>query len=266
MNSTMRLFRWTTTAWLAAYAVSILLLGDSAWVSAPVQLSPRGGMLQGFGELVAAVPRWACVAMVVCMAAVALWFARKPRWYIGLVVWVLFRVISHRMWLASNGGVQIMENMLLWLAFMHVRPGGTISTAAFWMARVQLLLAYAAAAAHKSTGSSWPDGTAVSLVAADPLFNLGWLLQAPWLCTLLTYAALAWMTTFPLAMWSRGTRHWWLIAGVVFHLGTAVFMGIPQMGLAFIACYALWSDKQEADRAMSWLRSLWRRHRVSSAA
>lgn len=256
MSTSVRLFRWSTMAWLLAYALSILLLGRMAWVSAPVQLSRTGGLLQGFGDLVAALPQPVCIAMVVFMAAGALRFAWKPHWSIGIAVWLLFRLISHRMWLASNGGIQLMENMLLWLALMHVRPGGVVSTTAFWMARLQLLLAYAAAAAHKFTGSVWLDGTAVGMVANDPLFNLGWLLHVPWLCIVLTFAVLTWMTAFPLAMWWPGTRRWWLMFGLVFHLSTAIFMGIPQMGLAFIACYALWLDEQEAVRAIRWWRSL----------
>jgi ABC-type amino acid transport system permease subunit len=36
--------------------------------------------------------------------------------------------------------------------------------------------------------------------------------------------------------------------GIAFHLGTAVFIGIPQMGLAFIACYAVWLDEDVAER------------------
>ena len=263
MNNSLRLFRWSATAWLLAYAFSILLLGDGAWASAPVQLAQRSGVLQAVGEVLAALPQFLCTAMVCCLVVAVVLFLWKPHWSIGLLVWLLFRVISHRMWLASNGGVQLMENVLLWLALMHVRPGGAVSTMAFWSARLQLLLAYAAAAAHKFTGSAWLDGTAVGMVAADPLFNLGWLLHAPWLCTALTYAALLWMTTFPLAMWWRGTRRWWLLIGVVFHLSTAVFMGIPQMGLAFIACYAVWLDEREADRAVRWWRSL--RHRKGAA-
>lgn len=254
MSSSVRLFRWSAMAWIVAYALSILLLGEMGWVSAPVQLSQGGGLLQGFGELIAAMPRSVCVSIVGCTAVVAVLFAWTPHWTIGLVVWFLFRLVSHRMWLASNGGIQLMENMLLWLALMHVRTGTVIGPAALWIGRLQLLLVYAAAAAHKLTGSDWLDGTAVGKVAADPLFNLGWLLRTPWLCIALTYAALAWMSTFPLAVWWRGTRRWWLFLGVVFHLCTAVFMGIPQMGLVFIACYALWLDEREADRVISWLR------------
>ncbi|QQR85461.1 MAG: HTTM domain-containing protein [Flavobacteriales bacterium] len=259
MSNTIALFRWSAMAWLAAYAFSILLLGDGAWISAPVQLSPRGGVLQAIGELVFALPVPVCTGLVVCMLLLVACLAWKPRWHLGLVVWLLFRVVSHRMWLASNGGVQLMENMLLWLPLMHVRPGGAISTTAFRLARFQLLLAYAAAAAHKFTGSAWLDGTAVVLVATDAQFHLGWLLRMPWLCTVLTYAALAWMTTFPFALWWRGTRRPWLLIGVLFHIGTAVFMGIPQMGLAFIACYALWMQDDEAERIISWLRQRVRR-------
>ena len=159
------------------------------------------------------------------------------------------------MWLASNGGIQLMENMLFWSSFLHISTSphpliSTLSSAAFWIGRLQLLLAYAAAAAHKFTGTTWLDGSAMSLVVADPTFNLGWLSASPGLCSALTYATLAFMTLFPFALWWKPTRRAWLCIGVVFHLCTAVFMGIPQMGFAFIACYALWLNDEEAQAIM----------------
>lgn len=240
--------------WLVGYASTVLLAGRAAWASAPVQLSQNSGVLRSLGSFVAELPVGACIAMLVGMVGLAVWFAWKPHWTIGVVLWLLFRAVGFRMWLASNGGVQLMENMLLWLALMHLRSVSVVSTMSFWTARLQLLLAYAAAAAHKFTGSAWLDGSAVASVAADPQFDLGWLSGAPRFCTVLTYTTLVWMLTLPLAVWWRRTKYAWLLVGVIFHLCTAVFMGIPQMGLAFIACYALWSDERDAERLLAWFR------------
>jgi hypothetical protein len=170
-----------------------------------------------------------------------------------------------------------MENMLLWAALMgvgshgHMNAGshGHIATFAFWAARLQLLLAYAAAAAHKFTGTTWLDGSAMLRVANDPAFHLGFLAASPMVCALLTWATLAFMALFPLAVWWKPSRRAFLIIGVVFHLCTAAFMDIPQMGLAFIACYALWLNEAEAARILSFDRALpgWirRRGRMASA-
>jgi hypothetical protein len=158
---------------------------------------------------------------------------------------LMFRSITHRMWLASNGGVQLMENMLLLIVFMGAVGPSVIRSSAFWIARLQLLLVYAVTAAHKFTGSAWLDGSAFSAVARDPDFHLAWLSQSPLLCTALTFGTLGFMTLFPLAVWWSPARRIFLVIGVLFHLATGLFMDIPQMGLAFVVCYALWLKDEE---------------------
>lgn len=243
--SSARLFRILVTGWLALYMLALLGLGTAAWNNAPVNILPSGWNAARWMEhAVNDLPPWSMIGLSAITLGLAVLQLRRPQWWPGLVAWLLFRIITHRTWLASNGGVQLMENMLLWAAFVGSK-NTTIASIAFWIARLQLLVAYAGAAAHKFTGTTWLDGTAVLRVAHDPLFHLGWLAQAPALCTGLTYLTLAWMTAFPLAVWWKWPRRIVLTIGVLFHLATAVFMDIPQMGLAFIACYALWLEEED---------------------
>lgn len=256
---TIRSFQSACYAWLALYMLALVLSGEAMWANAPVQLfRPDHGVLRY-------TTRWevnllAPAALVtICLVIMVISFLqiRRHRWWLGLVVWFLFRIITHRTWLASNGGVQLMENMLIWCALMGKGTHPFIGTTAFWIARLQLLLAYAAAAAHKFTGTTWLDGSAVMMVANDPGFSLGWLAGRPALCTTITYATLGFMTLFPFAVWWLPSRRVFLVIGVLFHLATAVFMGIPQMGLAFIACYAVWLGDDEAgliDRVRAWFK------------
>lgn len=257
-------FRWASCIWLFLYAMSVLFLGDDAFSSAHVQLASGDGLLSQIGLLLELATPGICKGIVVALMILSITMARFPRWWLGLLIWFLFRIITHRMWLASNGGIQLMENMLFWSSFMHLSTSSNallsgLGTSAFWIARLQLLLAYGAAAAHKFTGSTWLDGSAVSLVAADDTFNLGWLSTSPTLCAVLTYTTLAFMALFPLVVWWRPTRRIWLCVGVLFHLSTAVFMGIPQMGFAFIACYALWLDEAEARAIIHRVEGWWSR-------
>lgn len=241
-----RLFRFAAYAWLACYLVALLLLGGDAWLNAPVNITrAKTGVPASVQEVVNAAD--AGILMAVCAATIVLAVvqAGRGRWWLGLIVWACFRVVTHRTWLASNGGIQLMENMLLWAALLSA-PSSAIATFAFWAARLQLLLLYLNAAAHKYMGTWWLDGTAVLHAAGDPLFHLGWLKSVPAFAVFLNYAVLAWMTLFPLAAWWRPTRWTVMIAGVLFHLSTAIFMGIPQMGLAIIACYAIWLKQGEA--------------------
>lgn len=246
--SVVRLFHMAAHAWLALYMLALLVLGEAAWTNAPVELFTKPGstawsLHHAVDAFTGAYGSWLCASLGV-IAVVQL---RRARWWLGLVAWALFRAITFRTWLASNGGIQLMENMLLWSALMAVpRRAEQVAVAAFWIARLQLLLVYAVTAAHKLTGSAWIDGSAVLRVAHDPLFHLGWLAHLPGLCRLLTHGALCWMALFAMAVWWRGSRRVFLALGAVFHGCTAIFMDIPQMGLAFIACYALWLQEGEA--------------------
>ncbi|MFZ1689136.1 MAG: HTTM domain-containing protein [Flavobacteriales bacterium] len=273
MKEVTRLFRFALYAWLFFYSTAVLFLGEDAFVSAPVQLARGGGLLSGIGELVGAATPEVCMAIVMALMLLSIGMVRWPRWWLGLLTWLLFRSVTHRMWLASNGGIQLIENMLFWSSFMsfpsrqaygHMTtwPHELMSSSAFWIGRLQLLLPYAVAAAHKFTGTTWLDGTAMSLVAADPTFHLGWLVTSPVVCMVLTYATLGFMTLFPLAVWWKPTRRLWLCIGVVFHLSTAIFMDIPQMAFAFIACYSIWLNEDEAQVVMQRLQLLLRPNAV----
>lgn len=237
----MRLFQRCAYAWLGLYLVAVLLLGGAAWTNAPVRLfTARTGPAAMVQQTLDALPASACVLLCALAAVGCAVLMRRHRWWLGLLLWLGYRVMDHRMWLASNGGVQLMGTMLLWTALMGDDVAAPVRLFAFWAARLQLLLAYAVAAAYKFTGTAWLDGSAFLRVTHDPLFHLGWLSATPGLCTLITYTVLAWMTLFPLAVWWAPSRRVVLVVGILFHLATAVFIGIPQMGLAFIACYALW--------------------------
>ena len=256
-TSSIRLFQQVVYGWLALCMLSILFLGGSAWVCAPVDLfTTHDGVRGALQEFVNARSPLTCSMTCAVLIGLAVLLIRTQRWWLALLVWLLFRSITYRMWLASNGGIQLMENMLLWSAFMGQGVHMIIRSTAFWIARFQLLLVYAVAAAHKFTGNSWLDGSAVLTVANDPSFHLGWLTTSPAVCALLTYCALAFMALFPLAVWWSPARRAFLVSGVAFHLATAIFMDIPQMGLAFVACYAIWTNEQEAQSIRARLGAL----------
>lgn len=243
-----RLFHLCVYTWLMLYLLALLLLGDAAWSNAPVDLFTSHArvvllMQRRLDLFTAGHGAGMCLALL----ALALFQLRHARWWLGLLVWALFRAITFRTWLAGNGGIQLMENMLLWSALMSLSGRmEQVAVGAFWIGRLQLLLVYAVTAAHKCSGTTWIDGTALLRVANDPLFHLGWLAAKPGICTTLTYLALVWMSLFATAVWWRPSRRIFLGIGVIFHLCTAVFMDIPQMGFAFIACYAIWLDEGEA--------------------
>lgn len=256
--SVIGLFRKATTAWTVLYMVAMLGLGDAAWFADPVRVLSAGAPgADAMNGLLAVIDPLVGRILCAVVLLVGLWRWRSTSVAVGLLLWTGFKLVEWRTWLASNGGIQLMANMLLWSALMSPAErsdqgaGHGVALFAWWAARAQLVIVYAVTVVHKALGHAWPDGTAVLMVAADPDFHLQWLLAWPSLCTGLAHAAFAFMFLFPFAVWWPPARRIALCVGAIFHLATGFFMDIPQMGLAFLACYPIWLDGDE----VAWLRS-----------
>jgi hypothetical protein len=77
------------------------------------------------------------------------------------------------------------------------------------------------------------------------------LADIPLLSQPITWAVLIFQITFPMAVWSERTRVPWMLFGCIFHLGTALWMDIPDMALAFLLAYSIWLSPAEVDRIRS---------------
>ncbi len=261
--ATIRLFQRAVHLWLFGYTLSCLPMAEWLWdfpISPPLPVPGVTGLFMNvFGTWLPhdfAVPS---AGVLVLFAAYGV-FREQPRW-MAFLTWMLFSSLVQRAWLASCGGLLLMNNVLLWMVLLRQDPStktaGYLSQLAFWMIRAQLLFTYLATGLHKLTGTSWLDGTAVGIVSSDPQFGPHWLASWPALSAIVTWGLLAFQFGFPLAVWWRRSCYPAMALGIAFHLGTAVFIDIPQMGLAFIACYAVWLDEDAAgriDRALAWLR------------
>ncbi|MBK6540730.1 MAG: HTTM domain-containing protein [Flavobacteriales bacterium] len=246
--------------WLLVWLLSALPAAEWLWEH-PVspELGDPGivsGLLHGFGVWMpsgAAVP----VAIALLLFAVIGAFKSRP-WWIGALTWLFFCALTDRAWLANNGGTWLMRNALFWSIFLRVDPSkehGPLSLVPIQVLRLQLLLAYAITGLQKLHGTTWTDGTALGIIASDPTYGPSLLPVTPGLC----WAVLLFQLTFPLAVWWGPTRIVWLAAGVVFHLGTAFWLGIVDMAFAFLVFYLLWFPEE----GVAWMmRSL----RITSTA
>ncbi len=253
---TVVLFQRSLHLWLLGFLVSALPAAEGLW-EYPVSpaLSVSSGRLSFVTD---ALNTWlpqegVLVAVALLLLLCIRGLFRNTGWLLAVIIWVLYTGLMNRAWLAGSGGQQLMSNLLFWnipLSFATRKEDQGLpivaSTSAFWILRLQVLLAYAVTGAHKLTGSMWLDGTAMGVVSSDPSFGPHWIADVPLLAMGLTWAVLLFQISFPVAVWWRSTQVPWMMAGVLFHLGTAWWMGIPEMGLAFIAAYTIWLDDGQA--------------------
>lgn len=255
MSLPWRSIHWAQRAvhlWVFGFLVCTLPSAEWLWLHPPVaELPAPPGLLAPLTHAFATwLPADAAIFVVGVVLVLALRSALRPtRWYLTLVQWIGFSSLISLAWPIATGGQQLIANVLFWMVFlpgkeeeMHGRSGAwqVLQHTAFWVIRLQLLLAYAVTGLLKLTGTSWLAGDAVGIVSTDAAYGPAWLAAMPVLAHVVNHAVLFFQLTFPLAVWWRPTRQGWMVLGIVFHLATGFAFGIVDMGLAFLAVYPIW--------------------------
>lgn len=238
------LFQRLVLLWVLGFLLSALPAAERMWLSpvSPPWLPPSP-LRHLTHALCGTVPEPIVALALAALAGLVIWQLLGPaRWWAWALIWWLHLNLMNRAWLAGSGGQQLMANALFWCIFLAMRaePARQLGR---WAIRLQLVLAYAATGLQKLMGAHWPDGTALGIVATDAAFGPAWIASCPWVAKLLTWLILAFQLSFPVVVWFRRLRAGWMLFGFAFHLATAIWMDIPEMGLAFIVCYAIWLDE-----------------------
>lgn len=137
---------------------------------------------------------------------------------------------------------------------------------------IQLELAYVYISSFiaKVSNSRWRSGIALRDVLSSPVFAewpayLGWF---P-IVAFLTYMTLAFEIGFPLLVWFKKLRPWFLLWGIAFHAGIDALMIIPMFSMVMIVCYPAYLTDGETVamfRALRSPRETLRRWRAERAA
>lgn len=262
-EATVRLFQKAILLWVAVYTPTAWVGSDAldSMLRSPLYLP--SGPLTAFTHTLLLLPsEWTGIlASIIAYALIALCLHglfRGPRWWTMALIWWGYINLMNVAWLAASGGQQLIANLLFWsilLAIPGAAFGSFVRASAFWIIRLQLILTYLATGLYKLQGTHWPDGSALGIVVTDPVFGPLWIAGFPLLAKGITWAVLAFQFTFPLAVWWRPTRLPWMLFGITFHLGTALWMGLPDMAFAFIAAYTIWLDPKDLDclrAVLSW--------------
>jgi hypothetical protein len=100
-----------------------------------------------------------------------------------------------------------------------------------------LCVIYFVGGVAKALGPGWWDGGSLWRALTRPPFQVlpfDWLLMIRALLPLSGIAVMAIELLYPVFIWSRRTRPWWLGAMIVVHVGTAVAMGLYLFALVMI--------------------------------
>jgi hypothetical protein len=273
-----KLLRWAVLGWLLVYTASLAVAHGEFWgpnaLIEPARFDASDWTHWLTRLLFAPGVRehylWLVAAQLLLLSLGLLGF--YPRVMIlGAVL--TNRNLLNRAWTTTDGGTNINELFLIYLALMNttgrpvsralgaVRPWVVgASNCALAMARIQLSLVYLTAGLAKLDGPLWQNGTALFYILqeryyTDPLVG-PLLLRHPVLLALGTYSTLAFQFAFPLLIWSRRARPWLLLVGVGLHLGIAFAMGLFFFGWMMILSYACFVAEPWAVKALGWCREV----------
>jgi len=130
----------------------------------------------------------------------------------------------------------------------HNAPTPQLSCNAGWpfdLLFVELAAFYFQAGSAKLavSGLAWVDGYSLQFYLLQKYQPAGlWLAEHLWLCSALSTAVLVLELTFPLGVFFRRLRPFFLVSGFLFHLGTTVFLDISFWPLwALYVLFLPWS-------------------------
>ncbi len=151
-------------------------------------------------------------------------------------------LLGARTGFGMDGADQMTTLVLLALAVDALVDTPLARQAALWFIAAELALSYAVAGTAKLLGPEWRSGRAIWGVLSTRMYGVPpvgiWLRDRPWLSKLICWSVILGEGLFPLVFVVPPPVGWVLIAaGLSFHLGTALLMGLNTFLWAFLACY-----------------------------
>ena len=105
--------------------------------------------------------------------------------------------------------------------------------------QIQICIVYFLNALAKLVDADWLEGNAVAQSLAINEFSLPVLYHTnDALSMFLNYSVVFYQLLFPVLVWIRKIKKWYLLIGIIQHLFIAFAMGLPSFGLIMIVSYA----------------------------
>jgi hypothetical protein len=177
----------------------------------------------------------------------------------------------HRNIFAVYGADFVATCFLLYLCFMDGRQNnGTlskwVSSMFYRIAQIHVCIIYFFAGTQKLQGKTWWNGEALWGALANPQqvgWDFSWIVNIPLFIVVGTYLSLLWEIYFPVLVWVRPLRYWFLAFGLLLHLFIAIMIQIPFFGALMAITYILFLDDADAKKIYTSVQKFFGRVKVS---
>lgn len=119
-----------------------------------------------------------------------------------------------------------------WTIFKNKpETSSTRTYASLWLTilQIHLCIVYLNAGLAKMEGDDWINGEAIWRSVAQPSYGqieMLWIARFPWISFIGTYLVLLLETAYPVFIWFRFSRIYWLAGIILMHAGIGLFMGL----------------------------------------
>jgi|GEM_PF-2470338 len=139
------------------------------------------------------------------------------------------------------------------------RTWPTVSGFVLRLTQLQLSMIYLSAIIEKIPGGPWREGTAAGMALKLETMERFWVPEF-FTESLLVVNVLTWSTLFlelalPFLLWTRRTRNFAIVAGVLMHAGFDYGLFIGIFSYAMYVCYSAFLPGPQTERLLTWLHA-----------
>lgn len=117
---------------------------------------------------------------------------------------------------------------------------------------IHFAIIYFVAGFYKAGADVWVNGVANYYIFQLERFKAGalndWIVSKPLLITISTYTTMFWELLFPIVLFNKKARNFFLLIGLFFHLGIYFLMLINDFALLFLMSYIMFFNDKEVFR------------------
>ena len=166
------------------------------------------------------------------------------------ILWIAVVNMINNVYCAISAGDVLFQHLLFFCIFLSDGSSGNnafknsldliIHNTGVIAIRLQICIVYFYAALAKILDQDWLDGNAVNMTLAVYDYSLPFSYDGyGGIGEFLNYLVILYQLLFPVLVWIRPIKKWYLLAGIIQHLFIAFVIGLPSFGLIMIAAYAI---------------------------
>jgi len=197
---------------------------------------------------------WLLICVVIIVATI---YAGR-RWLSILVFIISLNYIS-LCYMAMNNGDKLLNFFVFALIFVDERAlkghvVQMVNNAVLILLKVNLCVVYFLNGYGKIMQKTWWDGSFMAKVwqldyYVNPSLVPQWF-SNPVVCFITAWSVMLFELTFPLGIWHKRLKKWFIPIGLLFHIFIAVFLSLPDFGLTMMVAYLLFVDKTSKVRSL----------------